>query len=60
MQKAGETAPDGEIVAETIYKAVTDGSKKMRYNVNTKGMLKARKLLPDNLFFKLIKMALLK
>ena len=60
MQKAGETAPDGSIVAETIYAAVTDGSKKMRYSVNTKGILTARKLLPDNLFFKLVKGAILK
>jgi short-subunit dehydrogenase len=51
MQKAGETAPDSSIVAETIYEAVTDGSKKMRYNVNTKGLLFARRLLPENLFF---------
>ncbi len=60
MQKAGENAPDGTAVAETIYEAVTDGSKKMRYGINTKGMLTARKLLPDNLFFKLIKSAILK
>src|SRR5215813_235859 len=30
LQKAGETAPDGRIVAETIYDAVTDDSWKMR------------------------------
>jgi NAD(P)-dependent dehydrogenase (short-subunit alcohol dehydrogenase family) len=60
MQKAGENAPDGSVVAETIYEAVTDGSKKMRYGVNTKGILKARKLLPDSLFFKMVKKAVLK
>lgn len=60
MQKSGENAPDGSVVAETIYEAVTNDSKKMRYGVNTKGLLKARKFLPDNLFFKLIKVALLK
>lgn len=60
MQKAGEDAPDGAVVAETIYEAVTDGSKKMRYGVNTKGILTARKLLPDSLFFKLVKGAILK
>ena len=60
MQKAGEEAPGGEFVAETIYEAVTDGSRKMRYNVNTKGMLLARRFLPENLFFKVIKSVLLK
>ncbi len=60
MQKAGTDAPDGTIVAETIYEAVTDNSKKLRYGVNTKGILKARKFLPDSLFFKLVKSVILK
>jgi len=60
MQKAGADAPDGSIVAQTIYEAVTDGTKKMRYGVNTKGILTARKLLPDSLFFKIVKDAILK
>ena len=60
MKKAGETAPDGSLVAETIFKALTDGSKKLRYGVNTKGILTARKLLPDWAFFRLIKSAILK
>ena len=60
MQKAGSDAPDGRIVAETIYEAVTDGSKKMRYGVNTKGILAARKILPDSLFFRIIRSAILK
>jgi NAD(P)-dependent dehydrogenase (short-subunit alcohol dehydrogenase family) len=60
MQKAGESAPDGRVVAETIFEAVTDGSKKLRYGVNTKGILTARRLLPDWAFFKVIKSAILK
>ncbi len=60
MKKAGETAPDGRVVAETIFEAITDGSKKLRYGVNTKGILTARKLLPDWAFFKVIKSAILK
>jgi len=60
MQKAGEDAPDGSVVAQMIYEAVTDGTKKMRYRVNTKGILTARKLLPDSLFFKLVKGVILK
>lgn len=60
MQKAGADAPDGSVVAETIWKAVTDGSKKMRYPVNSKMVLTARKLLPDWAFFRVIKGAVLK
>ena len=60
MQKAGADAPGGSIVAQTIYEAVTDGTKKMRYGVNTKGILTARKFLPDSLFFRIVKGAILK
>jgi short-subunit dehydrogenase len=60
LQKAGAGAPDGKIVAETIYEAVTDGSKKMRYPVNSKMVLAARKILPDSLFFRIVKGAVLK
>ncbi|MEZ5425046.1 MAG: SDR family oxidoreductase [Pyrinomonadaceae bacterium] len=60
LQKAGEDAPDGSIVAQTIYRAVTDDSKKLRYPVNTKGMLLARRFLPDSLFSRVIKTALIK
>jgi short-subunit dehydrogenase len=60
MQKAGEDAPDGKIVAETIYEALIDGSKKMRYPVNSKMVLTVRKLLPDWAFFRVIKGAVLK
>ena len=60
MQKAGETAPDGKVVAQTIYNAVTDGSKKLRYAVNSAGILTARKFLPDSVFFKIVKNAVLK
>lgn len=60
MQKAGKDAPDGSVVAATIYEAVTDDSKKLRYGVNTKGILAARRFLPDWAFFKVIKGAILK
>ncbi len=60
MQKAGKDAPGGSVVAEAIYEAVTDGSKKLRYGVNTKGILTARRFLPESLFLKLIKGAILK
>jgi len=55
LRKAGETAPDGSIVAQTIYDAVTDRSKRLRYGVNTKGILVARRILPQNIFAALIR-----
>ncbi|HEY8563777.1 MAG TPA: SDR family oxidoreductase [Pyrinomonadaceae bacterium] len=60
MKKAGESAPDGAVVAEKIFEAVTDNSKKLRYGVNTKGILAARRLLPDWAFFRVIKGVILK
>lgn len=59
MQRAGERAPDGSIVAQTIYDAVTDGSKRMRYGVNTKGILAARRVLPFGMFAAIIRKAIL-
>ncbi|HTK36999.1 MAG TPA: SDR family oxidoreductase [Pyrinomonadaceae bacterium] len=60
LEKAGANAPDGSVVAQTIYDAVTDGSKKLRYPVNTKGMLMARRFLPDSVFMRIIKSAILR
>lgn len=60
MNKGGADAPDGEIVAQAIFTAVTDGTKQLRYGANTKGILTARKLLPDRLFFALIRKIILK
>src|SRR5262245_5849532 len=60
LQKAGERAPDGRIVAQTIYDAVTDDSWKMRYPVNSRAILAARRLLPDSLFLPIIRRAVVK
>lgn len=60
MQKAGEDAPDGSVVAEAIYNSVTDDSHRLRYNVNTKGMLLLRRLLPDRIFNGIIKRVILR
>lgn len=46
MKRSGSEAPDGSAVAQVIYDAVTDGSRKLRYPVNTKGMLLLRSVLP--------------
>ena len=60
MQKSGENAPDGRLVAEVIYNAVTDNSWKLRYTANSRLILTLRKFLPDSLFFGIIKNAVLK
>ncbi len=60
LQKAGETGPDGTVVAQTIYDAVTDDSWKMRYPVNSRAILIARRLLPDSLFLPIIRKAILR
>lgn len=60
LQRAGETAPDGSVVAETIYEAVTDESWKLRYPVNSKLILAARRFLPDGLFLPIVKKAVVK
>ena len=60
LQRAGESAPDGSIVAQTIYDAVTDDSWKMRYQVNSRGVLILRRFLPDAIFLPLIRRIVLK
>jgi short-subunit dehydrogenase len=60
LQKAGETGPGGSIVAEAIYRSVTDDSWRMRYPVNSRAVLTARRLLPDWLFLPIIRRAVLK
>lgn len=60
MQKAGENAPPPEAVAKVIFQAATDNSSKMRYPVNSAGILLMRKLLPDSAFFGVVRSAVLK
>ncbi|NNF00015.1 MAG: SDR family oxidoreductase [Pyrinomonadaceae bacterium] len=55
MQRSGENAPDGSLVAEVIYNAVTDGSWKMRYPANSRMLLTLRRILPNALFYWLIR-----
>lgn len=50
MKRSGDEAPDGSVVAQAIYDAVTDGSRKLRYPVNTKGLLFLRSILPSSAF----------
>ena len=50
MRTENKNAPDGSLVANAVYDAVTDGTKRLRYRVNTKGLLTMRSLLPEGLY----------
>lgn len=50
MDRGGNNAPDGSAVAQVIYDAVTDENRKLRYPINTKGLLFVRSILPHALF----------
>ena len=60
MNKGGNDAPDGSAVAQVIYDAVTDDSKKLRYPINTKGLLAFRRILPHGAYTFLTKKIFLK
>lgn len=57
MQKTGENAPGPEIVAKTIYKAASDGRKKIRYPVGNGAplFLFLRAILPLRTFMWLVR-----
>jgi short-subunit dehydrogenase len=56
-QETGKSGEPPELVAQEIFKAATDGSHKMRYPIGQPAplLLTLRKLLPDSLYFYLIK-----
>ena len=58
MEKAGATAPGPEVVARVIYKAVTDGSWRMRYAANGAALLALRRMIPESWFRGLIRLAI--
>jgi NAD(P)-dependent dehydrogenase (short-subunit alcohol dehydrogenase family) len=60
MQKAGSTAPGPEGVARVIYKAVTDGSWKLRYPANGALFLALRRFLPERVFRAIIARAVVR
>jgi short-subunit dehydrogenase len=60
MNKGGEAAPDGSVVAEAIWNAVTDNSHRLRYGVNTKGMPALKRLMPEFVFRALTRKIFLK
>lgn len=56
MKKRNEKAPGPEVVAKKVFKAATDGSKKLRYPVGrgAGAVLFARKILPTSWFNKIV------
>jgi short-subunit dehydrogenase len=60
MQQSGATAPGPEVVAQTIFKAATDGSRRLRYPVNSSLILWLRRLLPTRVFMAIVKNQVLK
>jgi NAD(P)-dependent dehydrogenase (short-subunit alcohol dehydrogenase family) len=60
MQKAGETAPGPQAVAKVVWRAVTDGSARIRYSANSALILSLRRLLPDRLFMAMVKAIVLR
>lgn len=57
MQKAGNKGASPDTVAKAIYRAATDGKRKLRYAVGSPApwLLPIRKLLPDSWFFSIIR-----
>jgi hypothetical protein len=60
LQKAGEEAPGPEVVARVIYRAATDGSRRLRYPANSAPVLLLRRLLPTGVFMGLVKRLVVK
>ena len=60
MKRFGETAPGPEKVAQVIYQAATEGSSKLRYQINSAPLLALRRLLPLSLFQRIVRMVVLK
>jgi NAD(P)-dependent dehydrogenase (short-subunit alcohol dehydrogenase family) len=50
LQSYGATAPGPECAAESIWKAATDGTNKLRYKPNGVALMAMRRLLPDRAY----------
>jgi NAD(P)-dependent dehydrogenase (short-subunit alcohol dehydrogenase family) len=60
MQAAAAKAPGPERVARVIWRAATDGSRKLRYSANAAPILALRRLLPDRAFLAIVRAAVLR
>jgi NADP-dependent 3-hydroxy acid dehydrogenase YdfG len=59
MMAAGDDGSPPSVIAETIYRAATDGSWRLRYAAgkNTSVVFALRKLLPDSIFLAILRSA---
>ena len=60
MQAVGAKAPGPERVARVIWRAATDGSRKLRYSANSAPLLALRRLLPDRVFLAIMRAAVVR
>ena len=62
MNKAGASGTDPSVVAKAIFRAASDGSKKLRYPVgpDAKVLLWLRRFISDSLFAKMVRMTVYK
>lgn len=62
MQEAGATGSSPEVVAKVIFKAATDGSRRMRYAAggNAGPILFLRRIVPERLFFWIVRSIVLR
>ena len=58
VERADRSAPTPEPVAEAIYRAATDGSRRLHYPVRGRGVLLAKRWLPDLLYRKAMQSAM--
>lgn len=58
MQSTGNNGIEANIVATEIYKAATDGKRKLRYPIGAPAewLLPLRKFLPESLFYAIVRM----
>ena len=60
MNRSGQKGASPDLVAKVIFRAATDGRRKLRYGAYGQPFLALRKILPDSLFFALVRFALMR
>lgn len=62
LKETGEQGESPDRVAEVIYRAATDGSSRLRYPADrmAQALLFLRKLLPDGIFSKIVRMTVIR
>ena len=60
MDSEGQKGASPDLVARVIYRAASDGRRKLRYGAYGQPFLALRKILPDAMFFKLVRFALMR